>query len=598
MQERPRFSTFSPSAPEDSPIQFRGQSATVEGLQVLLDADGRPIEWPTPHHDQCLLAYAANTVSLVEFRVFHSAAATPEKVAQQLERLTALSQVKTRSLPRIRQHGYSDGLLHMTCDLVRGEPLDDYLARHGALSPTRAFRLIIRLLDDLVYWQDSAVGISRMSLNDLWIAAEGGAQLALKIRDIGLHRQSLAAGENYPLQLLSRQICRTLLRLLTGKAETSLSTRNFPALTCLTTPLRVALRDSLDSTEIAGLTLIQLRYELIEAQRVMSKTQALERHPAMPRSPLEGRVLPRSRDFAIRVKERLGQSLTTLENGMPALLTAPSNHAVPVDLIALPSNSLCQDDPEMVRLIQSLPLREQACLLRPLIRVEEPDHTWLVEEYPSGLGLTELLAQRQHLSAEEAVLLLEHLASHLEDLRAHGIHHEPHPAKLHLTHSMNAENGDDPDSLLLTRWRGFSVRLRLHSNPDALLMPPLVPHHLTSASHTSPVEKMHRAFISLAAWMLTGEWPDQTPLIFPNSHPSPLVAYVKKHVAACVEPAPVVSMDAFVDGLRQKAPYQKTHLFEDAPPAISPNYVWARTLRRTSGSPSETTRLIRQPKVV
>ncbi len=598
MQERPRFSTFSPTKTEDSPIQFLGHSATVEGLQVLLDAEGRPIEWATPHHDQCLLAYASETASFVEFRVFHSAVAAPEKVPQQLERLAALSRVKTRSLPRIRQHGYSDGLLHMTCDLVRGEPLDDYLARHGPLTPPRAFRLILRLLDDLVYWQDSAVGLSRMSLDDLWIAAEGGAQLALKVRDIGLHRESLGAGESYPLHLLSRQTCRTLLRLLTGKPETALSTRNFPALTCLTTSLRIALRDSVESTELVGLTLIQLRYELIEAQRAMSHTQTPERQPAMPRSPLEGRVLPRSRDFARRVKERLGQSLTTLENGMPALLIAPSNHAVPVDIIALPSNNLCQDDPEMDRRIQSLPPREQACLIRPLIRVEEPDHTWLVEEYPSGLGLTEWLAQRQHLSAEEAVLLLEHLASHLEDLRAHGIHHEPHPAKLHLTHSMNAEQSEDPRCLLLTRWRGFSVRLRLHGSPDALLMPPLVPPHPSSSSHTRPEEKMNRAFISLAAWLLTGEWPDQTPLIFPNAHPSPLVAYVQKHVAACVEPAPVLSMDAFVDGLRQKAPYQKTPLSEDAPPAMSPNYVWARTLRGTSGSPSETTRLIRQPKVV
>jgi hypothetical protein len=574
------MSTPTPLDIADTPVQpsrlYQGRLAHVASNYVLLSDDNRPYELPRAGTEQAVLSFDCSSRHFTETHIVESSEA--HKLAPQdcLKRLKQLTAIRARSFPLVLQYGIQDNLFHYTTGLCDGEPLDDYLTKHGPMQPLQAFRLVHSLLNDLIYWSNRTVGVEQMSMNGLLMTLQGGSDWALMITDLGLHRPLSRPGENYAHQQLCVATCHVLIQLLTGRSMTQAGKQTLPALSCLTSGLRIVLRDSIYEPELVPASLLKLRYYLLDATASIAPPAHLP-PLAPPHSPLLGTVLPEiPADFPAlatilipseppaeaSLLNRYSMPGIDVRSGRSAMLNwLPSRRLLHYSDIPIVPSGVSKASPETV--------------ITPLSSWEGPETSWVMEPQIAGISLADLMASRHHLSVEETIEVLEQLQAVTRSIGVAILPMALHPANICLT-------VDGVDASIaqrkirhtrLTRIPDLKLRLRLHRTAwDLTCMP------LTEKADLCQ-NAQHAAMIGLAIYMLAGHGAQFEPLFYPSSVAQSTIVYLNQQLAMIGGDECLVTPEELVQALVVNITLDSTHYREPSPAKASAPQT-ARVLQR------------------
>ncbi len=505
---------------------------------VLLDRAGAPIELRRNVHEVVLLAFDPVRRQFAELHMIDQSNPAKSGVGQRsMERLREWQAVRTRSFPRVHTSGTQGRHLHYTCDLNDGEPFDSYLDRTGALAPAVAFRLMGRMLDDLVFWLDSAPGIERITLDNLMVVSECGSQVALRITDLGIFQNDPRLGDNYPLQQLCVEACRMLLKMLVGPTSGEATETAFPALTCLNTRIRIILRDAVEEPELVPASLIQIRYHILEAANALPKDA--NTLPPAPHSVLKGKLCPALEAIPSTLSELVSAKLRTESDAdRHAIDGVDSRRGQPARLHWLPAQDFLTSThvSVMPHGAERLSPERWPWVRRVLDHGLTANGSWVTEEGHAGCSLAEFVAARRCLLPDEVTKLLQLLGPISRQALRDGAGLTLHPSDIQLI-PLGSEGPQSKEHLLATRlneWPEFNLKVRVHLTLSQLIDPQFA-SWTELASPELVINATHRSMVHLAAHLLTGEWPDHAPLLFPNHLPPALTLLMTESLAQCRE---------------------------------------------------------------
>ena len=513
-------------------------------LMIARRAGGEPVGLVRSPDEVVFLAFDASIKRLVELHILRSGR-TLDAVAKKsaFERAQQASEIRGPSFMRILDVGEDQGLVYYTSNLNDGEFIEDYIKRRGPLQPATVFSLVFQLLDDLMQLKKYRRLISQMRLDRVVMTTLEDTFLQLRIYDYGL---STPESEEETGANLVIQICELMFLMLTGKSFAGDNPDRFPSLTALPMSLRTAMRAALTDPANCPTSIERVRDDVREAiGAFVSSINA--RNPRkqlviitalQPRSQLQDMLLenvPVEVILGNRFRAEGEDHARRYPFSIPCFNT---KNEQPVTVHLLPPARIVEKSQ-----YEAVPLQtwrfnaeKHPNILRSLSLWESPDWTFLTEEREPGFSLSRLLAERITLNHQEVAVLLRQVHAGQEQALECGVQRlDLHPSNIVLRVGKNGPlMSREHDRLMQKRldaWPAFQVKLRAHLTMRNLYEPPLVDkpeHGEHSEAHLADRDYRSRAFVALAAYLLTGQRQTSGHLNFPEAMPELLADFIRE----------------------------------------------------------------------
>ncbi|MES2507034.1 MAG: hypothetical protein V4599_10035 [Verrucomicrobiota bacterium] len=525
-------------------------------------AGGEPVGLVRSPDEVVFLAFDASIKRLVELHILRSGR-TLDSVAKKsaFERAKEASEIRGSSFMRIRDVGEDQGLVYYTSNLNDGEFIEDYIRRRGPLQPAMVFSLVFQLLDDLLHLKKYQRLVSQMRLDRVVMTTLEDTFLQLRIYDYGLSATESDASTGARLVI---QVCELMFLMLTGKTYAGDNPDRFPSLTSLPMGLRTAMRTALTDPANCPTSIEKVRDDVREAIGALVSSinarnprKQLVVIPALqPRSQLQDLLLEN-----VPVEIILGNRFRVEDedNARRYPFSIPcfnTKNEQPVTVHLLPPARIVEKTQ-----YEAVPLQtwrfnadKHPNILRSLSLWESPDWTFLTEEREPGFSLSRLLAERITLNHQEVAVLLRQVHAGQEQALECGVQRlDLHPSNIMLRVGKNGPlMSRDHDRLMQKRldaWPTFQVKLRAHLTMRNLYEPPLVEkpeqgEHVEV--HLADRDYRSRAFVALAAYLLTGQRQGGIRPQFPEAMPELLADFIRECLEKSSHHGQVVSPAEFL----------------------------------------------------
>ena len=485
------------------------------------------------------------------------------------ELLRGAAGVRGHSFMTILEVGVDDGMPYYVTNLNDGEFVQEYVRRRGAVSTVTSLALMHQLLQDLGRAEEQGQLPCTVRLDQVLVASQEEEYLQLRLFDYGL---SLPRSESFG-QHSSRLVgeaCRLLFLLMTGQAYPGGNPDDFSVIAELPANLRFVLKSVLTSPKAHAISSKTLRDEVREAM-CSHVTLVQARNPklllvadpsTLPVSHLQSLLLG-----DIPLKTLFGASFRIqnpeLAGCHPFAIAAVNVSAeMPVTLHLLPPERIVHDSdftafpPQVWRQDPA----KQINLLHMMSLWKGPDWAFLSEAREAGMSLSALMAKRGTLNPGEVITLLRQLHAGLEQAVETGVQRvDLDPANIQLCVGYDGpvlpRDLERLHQKRLDAWPKFVVKLRLHKTMRSLCKPRLLdlsPWENQSAEQTTGIaarEERHRFFISLAAYLLTGEGQMRQIAEFPTSMPEQMAGYLQECLQRVLSGSAVPSPHDFTEKL-------------------------------------------------
>lgn len=528
-------------------------------LMIARRAGGEPVGLVRSPDEVVFLAFDESIKRLVELHILRSGR-TLDSVAKKsaFERAKEAAEIRGASFMRIQDVGEDQGLVYYTSNLNDGEFIEDYIRRRGPLQPAMVFSLVFQLLDDLLHLKKYPRLVSQMRLDRVVMTTLEDTFLQLRIYDYGLSATESDASTGARLVI---QACELMFLMLTGKIYAGDNPDRFPSLTSLPMGLRTAMRTALTDPANCPTSIEKVRDDVREAiGAIVSSINArnprkqLVLIPALqPRSQLQDLLLenvPVEIILGNRFRVEGEDNVRRYPFSIPCFNT---KNEQPVTVHLLPPARIVEKTQ-----YEAVPLQtwrfnadKHPNILRSLSLWESPDWTFLTEEREPGFSLSRLLAERITLNPQEVAVLLRQVHAGQEQALECGVQRlDLHPSNIMLRVGKNGPlMSRDHDRLMQKRldaWPTFQVKLRAHLTMRNLYEPPLVDkpeHGEHPEGHLADRDYRSRAFVALAAYLLTGQRQGGIHPQFPEAMPELLADFIReclensRHHGQVVSPA-------------------------------------------------------------
>jgi hypothetical protein len=512
-------------------------------LMIAHRAGGEPVGLVRSPEEVVFLAFDASIKRLVELHILRSGR-TLDSVAKKsaFERAKQASEIRGPSFMRILDVGEEQGLVYYTSNLNDGEFIEDYVQRRGPLPPATVFSLVFQLLDDLLQLKKYQRLVAHMRLDRVVMTTLEDTFLQLRIYDYGLSSTESEEATGADLVI---QVCELMFLMLTGKTYNGDNPDRYPSLTSLPMSLRTAMRAALTDRDNCPKSLERVRDDVREAIGALVSSinarnprRQLVVVPALqPRSQLQDMLLenvPVEVILGNRFRVEGENDVRRYPFSIPCLNT---KNEQPVTVHLLPPSRIVDKTQ-----YEAVPLQmwrfnadKHPNILRSLSLWESPDWTFLTEEREPGFSLSRLLAERITLNPQEVAVLLRQVQAGQEQALECGVHRlDLHPSNIVLRVGKNGPLLSREHERLMQKrldaWPAFYVKLRAHLTMRNLYEPPLVdkPEHGEHGEmHLADRDYRCRAFIALAAYLLTGQRQTEGSPRFPEATPEMLAEYVQ-----------------------------------------------------------------------
>lgn len=513
-------------------------------LMIAHRAGGEPVGLIRSPDEVVFLAFDASIKRLVELHILRSGR-TLDSVAKKsaFDRAKLASEIRGPGFMRILDVGEEQGLVYYTSNLNDGEFMEDYVERRGPLQPATVFALVFQLLEDLLQLKKYKRLVSHMRLDRVVMTTLEDTFLQLRVYDYGL--SSLENEEGTGAELVI-QVCELMFLMLTGKKFDGDNPDRYPPLTALPMSLRTAMRAALTDRENCPRSLERIRDDVREAIgafvssiNARNPRKQLVVIPALqPRSQLQDMLLenvPVEIILGNRFRVEGEKDVRRYPFSIPCLNT---KNEQPVTVHLLPPSRIVDKTQ-----YEAVPLQmwrfnadKHPNILRSLSLWESPDWTFLTEEREPGFALSRLLAERITLNPQEVAILLRQVQAGQEQALECGVQRlDLHPSNIVLRVGRNGPLLSREHERLMQKrldaWPAFQVKLRAHLTMRNLYEPPLVdkPEHGEHEEvHLADRDYRSRAFIALAAYLLTGQRQTEGSPRFPDATPEMLADYVQE----------------------------------------------------------------------
>lgn len=514
-------------------------------LMLSRRAGGETVRLTRSPEEMVLLAFDTQIKRLVELHLLRGGQPMEGAAKKSaMERAQQASEIRGPTFMRILEVGQDDGVVFYTSNLNEGEFAADYVARRGAMPPATVFSLLLQLLDDVMLIGDRHRLMPQLRLDRVMITTVEDTFLQLRLYDFGLGEAD-RSGKDNSRQVL--QVCQLIFLLLTGKTfTTGENPDRYPAMTALPMSLRTTLRAALADSQNTPVSIEKLRDEVREAySALVSSIQARNTRkqlvvtPALqPRSQLQDLLLegvPVERVLGSRFRVEDEENARRLPFSIPCL-NVKTEQPITVHLLP-PSRIVDKTQYEAVPL-QSWRFNpdKHPNILRSLSLWESPEWSFLTEEREPGFSLSRLLTERLTLNPAEVAVVLRQVQAGIEQALDCGVQRlELHPSNLFLRVGKNgpmlAREHERLMQKRLDAWPPFQVKVRAHVTMRHLYEPPLAePPDMAKfdSDHLADREHRARAFVALAAYLLTGQRQVGDAPVFTEAVPDALAAYVRE----------------------------------------------------------------------
>lgn len=537
-------------------------------LSVAHRTGGAPVELVRSKDEVVFLAFDNRIRRLVELHVLRGGGTLNAALKRSaFDRARQASELRGHAFMRILEVGEDQGMVYYTSNLNDGEFVEDYTQRRGAVNAATALALVYQLLDDLLQLKGFQLLVSRMHLDRVMVTTLEDTFLQLRVFDYGLSQMDAGTEEQSGARLVV-EACRLIFLLLNGQPYAGENPDRFPALTQLPMSLRTTVRTALSDPANAPASIEKLRDDVREAFSALSsnvKARNFRKHlvvnaALLPQSQLQELLLenvPVETILGTRFRVEDADHARRYPFSIPAVNTK-AEQAVTVHLLP-PSRIVEKARYEAVPLqMWRFNPERHPNILRSLSLWESPDWTFLTEEREPGFALSRLMAERITLNAAEVVVLMRQVRAGLDQAVECGVQRvDLHPSNILLRVGKNgpllARELERLMQKRLDAWPAFVVKLRPHMTMRSLYEPLLVDMDMTDGQsqeeHLQDRDFRHRSFVTLAAYLLTGERLGGVAAQFPETVPEAAATYMRE----CIEltrragraPAPGEFIDKF-----------------------------------------------------
>ncbi|HYF34957.1 MAG TPA: hypothetical protein VD994_06665 [Prosthecobacter sp.] len=509
-------------------------------------AGGEPVELVRSPEEVVFLAFDSHIKRLVELHVLRSGTtlnSVPKRAA--FERARQASDIRGGAFMRILDVGEDQGLVYYTTNLNDGEFVRDYTGRRGALPAATVLCLVYQLLDELIQLQERHRWlVAHMRLDRVVVSTLEDTFLQLRVYDYGLSSSDETECQDDRRMVI--QACELLCLMLTGKDCGGDNPDRYHALTGLPMDLRTTIRTALTDPANAPTSLERVREGVREAYgALVSNIQARSARKQLVVTP------------ALQPRSQLQDLL--LENVPVETILGNRFHVEDADHVrrypfSIPCVNARNDQPVTVHLLppsrivdkaqyDAVPLQtwrfdadRHPNILRSYSLWESPDWTFLTEEREPGFTLSRLMAERIMLNPAEVLVVMRQVRAGMDQALECGVQRvDLHPSNIVLRVGkagplLNREY----DRLMQKRldaWPHFLVKLRAHLTMRNLYEPLLVDKPEGGEHpeiHLADRDYRHRAFVALAAYLLTGERQTTSGARFPEALQETLVSFVRE----------------------------------------------------------------------
>ena len=518
-------------------------------FEIARGADGMPIELPRSSDEFVFLAFDVAIKRLVELHVIKGGEKLSLSAKRSVMDRASLSKAMARpSFVRLMEVGEDDEVPFYSSSLNDGEFLEDYILRRGALPPQTAFNLILQVLNDVLALKAEPRLLCGLSIRNPQVTLLEDTFLQLRVVDIGLS----ALEDNAPsledrFKRLVVEACEVIFLMLTGKPYGGDDCDRFPVLTGLPSGLRAVLRSSLMNADNAPSSVERIRDDVKETLSALTRdvgSRTARKHlvasdSLLPKSTLR-EVLLHDLPLAQLLKGRLVIEGDEEQRRYPFTLQAlDAKTEAPVTVHLLPPKRIVQSEH-----YDAVPLQmwrfnadKHPNILRSLSVWESPDLTFLTEERTPGLPLSRLIAERVYLNPPEVLIIMRQVKRGIEQALECGVEKlDVHPSNIFLRLG-GAPQAREMEKLLQKRldaWPKFHVMLRPHMTMRSLYESMLVDRIVDETGRDEFFDAKdfrNRSYVSLAAYLLSGEKQKPGSLQLPDSVPTQLANYV----GACLD---------------------------------------------------------------
>lgn len=537
-------------------------------LSVAHRTGGGPVELLRSKDEVVFLAFDNRIRRLVELHVLRGGGTLDASLKRSaFERARQASEIRGHAFMRILEVGEDQGLVYYTSNLNDGEYAEEYVKRRGAVSAPTALAMVYSLLDDLLQLQAYQRLVSHMRLDRVLITTLEDTFLQLRVVDYGLSQVDRADDTRDKVRMVV-ETCRLLFLLLSGQPYTGENPDKVLILTQLPMSLRITIRTALTDADNAPASLEKLRDDVREAFSALAsgsqarnlRKQLVVNGPLMPQSQLQELLLENVPvETILGTRFRVEDSDTTRRYpfSIPAINVKADQ---PVTVHLLPPSRIVEKNR-----YEAVPLQmwrfnpdRHPNILRSLSLWESPDWTFLTEEREPGFALSRLMAERITLNTTEVLVLMRQVRAGLEQAVECGVQRvDLHPSNILLRVGKNGPTQfRELERLMQKRldaWPAFMVKLRPHMTMRSLYEPLLVDMDVQESQqmeeHLQNRDFRHRSFVTLAAYLLTGERQSGCVPQFAETVPDAAAIYVRE----CMEltrragkaPAPAEFMQTF-----------------------------------------------------
>ncbi|MGV3662932.1 MAG: hypothetical protein ACO1TE_22295 [Prosthecobacter sp.] len=537
-------------------------------LSVAHRTGGAPVELLRSKDEVVFLAFDNRIRRLVELHVLRGGGTLDAALKRSaFDRARQASEIRGHAFMRILEVGEDQGLVYYTSNLNDGEYAEEYVKRRGALSAPTTLAMVYSLLDDLLQLQGYQRLVSHMRLDRVLITTLEDTFLQLRVVDYGLSQMD-GADDTRDKTRLVVETCRLLFLLLSGQPYFGENPDKILILTQLPMSLRISIRTALTDPDNAPSSIEKLRDDVREAFSALAsgaqarnlRKQLVVNGPLMPQSQLQDLLLenvPVETILGTRFRVEDSDQARRYPFSIPAINVKADQ---PVTVHLLPPSRIV----EKTR-YEAVPLQmwrfnpdRHPNILRSLSLWESPDWTFLTEEREPGFALSRLMAERITLNTTEVLVLMRQIRAGLEQAVECGVQRvDLHPSNILLRVGKNGPlQSRELERLMQKRldaWPVFMVKLRPHMTMRSLYEPLLVDMDVVESQqmeeHLQNRDFRHRSFVTLAAYVLTGERQSGGVPQFSETVPDAAAMYVRE----CVEltrragktPPPVEFLEKF-----------------------------------------------------
>lgn len=519
-------------------------------LSVAHRTGGGPVELLRSKDEVVFLAFDNRIRRLVELHVLRGGGTLDASLKRSaFDRARQASEIRGHAFMRILEVGEDQGMVYYTSNLNDGEYAEEYVKRRGALSAPTTLAMVYSLLDDLLQLQGYQRLVSHMRLDRVLITTLEDTFLQLRVVDYGLSQMD-SADDTQDKRRLVVETCRQLFLLLSGQPYFGENPDKILILTQLPMSLRISIRTALTDPENAPSSIEKLRDDVREAFSALAsgaqarnlRKQLVVNGPLMPQSQLQELLLenvPVETILGTRFRVEDSDQTRRYPFSIPAINVKADQ---PVTVHLLPPSRIVEKNR-----YEAVPLQmwrfnpdRHPNILRSLSLWESPDWTFLTEEREPGFALSRLMAERITLNTTEVLVLMRQIRAGLEQAVECGVQRvDLHPSNILLRVGKNGPmQSRELERLMQKRldaWPAFKVKLRPHMTMRSLYEPLLVDAEVVEGDqleeHLQNRDFRHRSFVTLAAYLLTGERQSGGVPRFAETVPDAAAIYVRE----CVE---------------------------------------------------------------